>query len=305
MSRPEVSLENYAELHAFHREYQPHPLSAWAGHNLMAAIYSAEVDFAEGARSEMEELHEEGYHFVISSNHYTDRDQFTLGSFVTEDPVLSFFRGDTSIPAKDPIYHVPVVGGVIRRGCDIMGAVAAQRGKDIFGDVPVEDRDPELVALQRAASESLKLTLAALLERGNIATFEEGERNRVNPRQIQPLKRGHVDMMHAIDPSLKVATMPIGIYYPETIAGGKLKVMHRRPSVYIGRPITERIDTVEKLDTLLRPAMQTQLNAAVEMVKERDGEESVLSKVDIATIMQVMAEERNRKKHEKEGARAA
>jgi hypothetical protein len=312
MSRPTVEIGNYQGVYDFYQAYQPSSLGARLGHALMAGLYRSNVAFEEGARPEIGELRDEGAHFIVSSNHLTDRDQFTLGSFATEDEVLSFLIGHTSIPAKETIYTAtadlpvvgPVVGGAVRRFIDVMGAVPAFRVKDQFGGIDRKARDPVKVAFQEAASERLKSTLVTLLNRGNIATFEEGERNRVNPREVQELKRGHVDMMgHPdLDPSITVVTLPIGMYYPEAIKDGKLKVRHGHPSVHIGRPITERIDTLEKLAVVLKPAIQTNVSAAVEMVKERDGEGAVLPEAELIEVVRKQVEEKQRKKLERQQA---
>ena len=60
-----------------------------------------------------------------------------------------------------------------------------------------------------------------------------------------------------------------------------------------------------KLETVLRPALQANLDAAVEMVKDRDGEEAVLPEAELVYILRVMAEERRRKKFEERALAAA
>ncbi|HZL07695.1 MAG TPA: hypothetical protein VFC50_00690 [Candidatus Dormibacteraeota bacterium] len=315
MSRPAVEIGNYPAAYDFYADYQPSMAAARVGHALMGGLYRVNLDFAEGARSEIANLRDEGVHFIISSNHITDRDQFTLGAFPTEDEVLKFLIGHTVIPAKETIYTAtaslpvvgPLVGPLVRRGADIMGAVPAFRVKDQFGDTPREDRDPESAALQKASSAALLSTMVARVNRGHEATFEEGQRNLVYPREVQDPKRGHVDLMNHpdLDPSITVATVPIGIYYPELIKGGKLRFRHGHPSVYMGRPITERIDTLEKLAVILKPKMQENADVAIEMVRERDGEDALLPEEELREVMAKMAEVRERKKLEREEARAA
>ncbi len=312
MSRPRVELANHEAVYGFYEAYRPSMAGARFGHAVLSQIYPVTLDFAEGARGDIRSLAADGAGFAISSNHLSDRDQFMLASFPTEDEALAFLMGHTRIPAKEAVQNAPLPAlgrEIVRRGADMMGAVPAFRVKDRFDGIERSDRDPAEAKLQQAASEGLKRVLVqGLLEGDHIVSFDEGERNRVNLLEVQPLKRGRVDIVEAVraaDPSIEIATMPIAMYYPQSIVDGKLKLDYRHPVVHVGRPITEPVDTLEKLETVLRPALQENLDTAVEMVKDRDGEEAVLPEDELINVLKAMADERRRQKLERAAAKAA
>jgi hypothetical protein len=236
MSRPRVELENHEAVYDFYDGYHPSMAGARFGHAVLGRVYPVTLDFAEGARSDIRSLSAEGARFGIGSNHLSDRDQFLLASFTTEDEVLAFLMGHTRIPAKEAIQNAPIPGilrETVRRGADMMGSIPAFRVKDRFEGVERQDRDPEQVSLQQASSEGLKRVLVhGLVEGGHMVSFDEGERNRTNLLKIQQLKKGRVDIdqaLRAIDPSIDLVTLPIGMYYPQSVEAGKLKIHYRRP----------------------------------------------------------------------------
>lgn len=272
MRKPEVALENYKAVYDYYTTYRPNPIAARIGHALMSSFYRAELAYAPGAEATTKSLLAKGTGLVIPANHFTDRDQYVYGTMAQRSKTLHAIRGHTSIAAKPPVF---LKSDLQRRAVDIMGAVPAFRTKDIFAGAERNTRDTSLVSLQRAGSQALREMLVAKLDAGeHVAHFPEGERNKVNPLEVQPLKIGIGDMLCAVAPDTPVAILPAGFYYPQEEVkdkNGELAIHwdYTHPAIYLGKPLTQRFEEPQAVIATLQPAMQECLDGAVQMIRDR------------------------------------
>jgi hypothetical protein len=312
VKKPDIELANFEAVYNFSENFRPNPLIAWLGHKGMNAYAPADLGFEGSAEAEIDELFESGTRMLLSMTHSSESDQYSVISGVEESETLRRLRGHAHIPAKESVFHMgsidkPVIGRIVnpllnrtvRFGVYHMGAIPTFRRKDVFGEGNViVDQDRELLNLQTAASQRLLDLRVKLIRNGNHeGSFDEGTRNQVNWRRVQPLKRGRVDLINSLGEDVPIAILPIGLYYPEKQVGeSKIKRDYRHPAVHIGRPITERLVRVEMLETTLRPALQFNLDAAIEMIRTKWGDESLLPESDLVDILTRQAETRSKRK---------
>lgn len=255
MKRPEVSLQNYSRVYEFYEHYRPPTVAYQLGHRALAQVYKPAVNFDPGAKEAIAQHLEGSTRLILASNHVNNQDQYIVAAMAQRERVMRPMRGRTFIPAKESLFHNPL----LRRGVDYMGAIPAFRQKDIdtsgLGDEAGELR----WCLQRNAAQRLLDISVARIQRGDhMAIFPEGTRNTGDAVRVQTVKRGIGEIVCGVGDDVPVAIVPMGIYYGEGVDFDK-----RRPTVSVGNPLEGPFQRGPKLLTRIQTGLQENVAAAV------------------------------------------
>lgn len=259
MKRPEVTMDNFQAVFDYYDGRGPNTIFAHFGHYVMGKAFDPEVIFAPGAEEEIgNELELSAQAFVVA-NHDSEADQFNLASFVSKRSVFGRLVSRTVIMARYGLFDEPGKKGHLQRiAMDELGAFPAYRAKDAKGDPQSRERQ-----LQKKASEStLQLGLnKTARDKYHLAGFPEGQRtpNGEDHTIVRPLSRGFGEIYSNIDDGRKLIVISAGIAY------GLQDRDYKRPTVYIGNPITGRITDPSEFTGLLHSNMQRDLDHAYDL----------------------------------------
>ena len=272
MQLPELKPENHEQIYGFFADFEPDPRVYNMGFAAMHAAFGAEVTYESGAEAEIEQHIAQGRSVILSPNHRSYSDTPTVAGLVYEH-ALSPIKGRTIIPAKAEMFEWPVVKNLWPH----MGAHPTFRSKDY------EDHS-EPDALRRAVREQViglniqhiddiafiqhnhptiqRPTGQYIPSGGHVAIFPEGERNKDEPEEVQPLTRGIGRIATEVARPEDVLILPIGIAYEKERFGGKLKT---KPHVAIAAPISPVDMSVDEVLDVTHKRMQDATDRAFDL----------------------------------------
>src|SRR5437660_1704043 len=125
MDYPEVVLENSDAVYDFYLRHQQNRLKAKGAYAILARRYRPRVTYADGAREQVRELIRSGRRLIISMNHLSENDPYTVAAAAWSS-VLRPIIGRVRVLAKDELFVEPE----LRRKVEMMGAIPVFRGKD-------------------------------------------------------------------------------------------------------------------------------------------------------------------------------
>jgi 1-acyl-sn-glycerol-3-phosphate acyltransferase len=260
LRRPEVSLENYPTVYDYYENHnQSMPFARFA-HVAIAQDFRPDITCDDGVEEAIHDELSNGSRLVVSPNHITDIDQYTIVSLVEKLKVLRPLRGRTFIPSKPVLFtHKGIRGKLLRRAIDGLGAIPAIRTEDLKrqGIEITEDVEQQY---KEATIRASKTHVSKLLGGEHMAGFWEGTRNRKDYRTVQPLKKGIGYTAIEASNDVSIVLLPVGIYYggePDDYLKRKPKVPKvHHPHVHVGMPIPVETRDVDQLINMLHPAIQ-------------------------------------------------
>lgn len=201
-------------MYAHYLEHQQGRRNALMKYGFLALKYRPQVRFDEaGGRESLTELIESGVRLVISINHISEVDPYTVAAAAFRSPLRSLI-GRTRILAKDELF----VDEGLRRKIDSMGGIPVFRAKNHGTRV--------------AAEAGLKMidTCVERMSRGDsIAVFPEGTCNLEDPTTVAPIGSGVAHIaVRAKNAGCRVALVNMGLSYQG--------VGSRKPLVIMGTP---------------------------------------------------------------------
>ncbi|WP_458686554.1 lysophospholipid acyltransferase family protein [Nocardia tengchongensis] len=250
MQPPEVTLENFDAVYDYYRDHRQNLLKAKAAYWLLGRRFQPRVGFAAGARRELRDFISEGRPLVISINHLSEKDPYTVSAAAWRSPLRPVI-GHTRVLAKHEVFAEPK----LRSTLDMMGGMPVFRSKD---------HESSSV---NAASGRLIDTCAEVMARGDsIALFPEGTCNYVDHTRVLELGGGigHI-VCRARELGANPVLVSLGLSYGprEDPAAELSKADVRSASFYFGRPVGELPAQPADITGLVREELQAALDGAV------------------------------------------
>ncbi|MBL1077242.1 1-acyl-sn-glycerol-3-phosphate acyltransferase [Nocardia sp. 2] len=250
MEPPEVTLENSDAVYDYYRDHRQNLVKAKLAYWLLGRRFQPRVGYAVGARKELRDFISAGRPLVISINHLSEKDPYTVSAAAWRSPLRPVI-GHTRVLAKHEVF-----------------ADAKMRGTlDMMGGMPVfRSKDHESYSVN-AASERLIDTCAMVLTRGDsIALFPEGTCNYVDHTRVLELGGGIGHFVcRARERGADPVLVSLGLSYgPRPDPAAELsKADVRSASFYFGRPVGELPALPADITDLAREELQAALDGAV------------------------------------------
>ncbi len=251
MARPEVKRNNYQDVYNFYCGYNPNQIIAKFGYWILGAVMQPRINISKQASFAIEDRIRNGSRLILAANHTSEWDIPSIAALADKVEALRPIRAKTFIPSKSSLSK----NLILRHAIDTMGQLPTFRVKD-KSDKAIDITEPKSEDLKRALIE----TSSFLINIGkNMAIFPEGERNKNQPDEVQPLKDGLLGIIEGVYKSTDLTILPIGINH-NSISNGRLNF--RNPSIVIGQPMDGPFVTNYLLDDL-RSELQTCVDVAI------------------------------------------
>lgn len=243
MSRPKVRADNINAVADYYAEHRPRRVLAGAGYLGMRAAFHPRVSYADGAQAQIRELlADRSQRAMLVGNHLSAIDPIALASLVTR-PTFWPLIGNTFILAKPPLFQNPF----LRRAVDGLGAVPVIRNKDLEPGQETIDRHTALT----------QVYADRITEGEHSAGYADGERKRNGDRtKIENLRKGMGHIACAVDDSVGIQVVPLGVWY----AGRKFT-----PNLFVGNPYEAPRESPGAFVEALEPRLQYVLDEAIEL----------------------------------------
>ncbi|WP_405485024.1 lysophospholipid acyltransferase family protein [Nocardia sp. NBC_00511] len=250
MEPPEVTLENCDAVYDYYRDHRQNLVKAKAAYWLLGRRFQPRVAFAPGARKALQNFISEGRPLLISINHLSEQDPYTVSAAAWRSPLRPVI-GHTRVLAKHEVFADPKM----RNALDMMGGLPVFRSKD-------HDSRPVVVA-----SERLIDTCAVVLARGDsIALFPEGTCNYVDHTRVLELGGGigHI-ACRARELGADPVLVSLGLSYgPRPDPAVELrKADVRSASFYFRMPLGELPSEPADITRVAREELQAALDGAI------------------------------------------
>ncbi|WP_405487015.1 lysophospholipid acyltransferase family protein [Nocardia sp. NBC_00511] len=250
MERPEVILENSDTVYDFYRDDRQNLVKARAAYWLLGRRYQPRVSYAPGARERLREFISQGRPLLISVNHLSQLDPYTVAATAWRS-VLRPVIGRTRVLAKDELFVEPK----LRSRIDMMGGIPVFRGKD-----------HGIRAVNAAGQRMIDICAERMARGDGIAVFPEGTCNDVDPDQVQTVGTG---IGHIAFRAKKLGANPVlvslGLSYgprPDPKVE-PTKEQVKSASFYFGVPVPELPTKPAEITRVVRDELQVALDGAV------------------------------------------
>ncbi|GAA4482573.1 hypothetical protein GCM10023094_32760 [Rhodococcus olei] len=246
MDKPDVTLENSDAVYDFYLRHQQNRLLAKAAYATLAAKFRPRVRYADGARESIRELLRTNTSVVLSVNHLSESDPYTVAAAAWRSPLRELI-GRTRVLAKDELFSERK----LRDRIDLMGSIPVFRGKN------------HGMRAVNAAGQRMMDVCAERMRRGDsLAIFPEGTCNEGDPTRLQSVGSG---VGHITNRAVGLGVAPVllhmGISYGDTPSGRDRDA--RGASVYFGAPVTELPDKPAAIARLVHDRLQEAVDGAV------------------------------------------
>lgn len=246
MNKPDVTLENSDAVYDFYLGHQQNRLLAKAAYATLAAKFRPRVRYADGARDRIRALVRSNTSLVLSVNHLSESDPYTVAAAAWRSPLRAVI-GRTRVLAKDELFADPSM----RDRIDLMGSIPVFRGKN------------HGMRAVNAAGQRMMDVCAERMSRGDsVAIFPEGTCNLGDPTRLQSVGSG---VGHITSRAMKLGVTPallhMGIYYGADASGDDRSV--RGASVYFDAPVTDVPDKPAAIARLVHDRLQAAVDGAV------------------------------------------
>ncbi|EME16648.1 lysophospholipid acyltransferase family protein [Rhodococcus triatomae] len=240
MTKPDVTLENSDAVYEYYLGHRQNRLLAKAAYATLAAKFRPRVRYANGARAAIRDLVRSDTPLVLSVNHLSEADPYTVAAAAWRSPLRPVI-GRTRVLAKDELF----ADSSLRDRIDLMGSIPVFRGKN------------HGMRAVNAAGQRMMDVCATRMSRGDsVAIFPEGTCNVGDPTRLQAVGSGvgHITS-RAIRLGVTPALLHMGISY-----GGDTK----GASVYFAAPVTDLPDKPAAITRLVHERLQEAVDGAVE-----------------------------------------
>lgn len=242
MDKPDVTLENSDEVYDFYLAHRQNRLLAKAAYAALAARFRPRVRFADGAREKIVALLRADTALVLSVNHLSESDPYTVAAAAWRSPLRAVI-GRTRVLAKDELF----VDRRMRDKVDLMGSIPVFRGKN-HGMRAVS-----------AAGQRMMDVCAERMRRGDsLAIFPEGTCNEGDPARVQSVGSG---VGHITGRARKLGVAPALLHMGISYGGGAGTAA---ASIYFGDPVTDLPDTPAAIARLVHDRLQDAVDGAVD-----------------------------------------
>jgi 1-acyl-sn-glycerol-3-phosphate acyltransferase len=262
MSVFRIKAENYEEVYDHFRDVKLNKMILVWWCASMNAIFKPRVNYAEGAREDLDLIKEKDYHHIYAFNHRRNSDGYIVVSICHQ--IAPQDIGNTRTLATSRIFeekqYIPIMNIIIGSGCIPVFLKPYYKGSWRHR------RHPERLGVLPHATEGLFdfLTHIQTKHRQKIIIFPEGKYNKGSaPDTLLTVRRGVGEIAHRvaqIDGPVAVTT--IGITYE-----GKKNRMIKNPrntSVYIERSIfVEPEMAPDQITELVRSSLLSSVQNAV------------------------------------------
>ncbi|UGT43860.1 1-acyl-sn-glycerol-3-phosphate acyltransferase [Nocardia yamanashiensis] len=250
MEPPEVSLENTDAVYDYYRDHRQNLVKAKAAYWLLGRRFQPRVHYADGARKALRDFISAGRPLIISINHLSEKDPYTVSAAAWRSPLRPVI-GHTRVLAKHEVFADRKMRGTL----DMMGGLPVFRSKDHES------------ASVNAASERLIDTCAVVLARGDsIALFPEGTCNYLYHTRVLELGGG---IGHIVCRARTLGADPVLVslglsYGPRPDPAAELsKADVRSASFFFEMPIGELPSQPADITRLAHTQLQAALDGAV------------------------------------------
>ena len=233
MNKAEIVPANHVAIYEKFTDYPVNKAIQNLGFAAMHAAFRCTVQYVGDTEAVISEHTDAHKSLILAPNHHRNEDTPTLASMVYEPPFKSL-KGKTIIPAKAELFKNPLTRWFIPH----MMAHPAFRAKDFAG----LEYEQELRAQTRDAL--LKINIDHIDNGGSIGLFPESTRNRLDPRVIQPLRRGIAEIARNVDDPDSVLIVPMGFWYKKTVGKGVLRL---KPYVVVEEPFSPLFMTKDEV----------------------------------------------------------
>ncbi|MGW0040281.1 lysophospholipid acyltransferase family protein [Rhodococcus sp. NPDC003348] len=246
MDKPDVTLENSDAVYDFYLAHQQNRLLAKAAYATLAAKFRPRVGFADGAREKIRAAVRSNASIVLSVNHLSESDPYTVAAAAWRSPLRSVI-GRTRVLAKDELF----AENKLRDRIDLMGSIPVFRGKN------------HGMRAVNAAGQRMMDVCAERMRRGDsLAIFPEGTCNEGDPTQLQAVGSG---VGHITSRAVRLGVAPVlvhmGISYGGTGEGRTDNV--RGASIYFDTPVTDLPEKPAAIARLVHDRLQDAVDGAV------------------------------------------
>ncbi|NNH70907.1 1-acyl-sn-glycerol-3-phosphate acyltransferase [Nocardia uniformis] len=250
MERPKVVLENNDAVYEFYRKHQQPRLQAKGAYWLLSRRFQPRITYAPGARERLREFVSRGRPVLISINHLSQLDPYTVGAAAWRSALRPII-GRTRVLAKDELF----LEDKLRRRIDMMGGVPVFRGKD-----------HGLRAVNAAGQQMIDLCAERMAAGDSVALFPEGTCNLVDPAEVQSVGSG---IGHIAFRAKKLGADPVLVsmglsYGPRGDASVEpTEEEAKSASFYFGMPIPNLPTKPAEITRIARDELQSALSGAV------------------------------------------
>ncbi|WP_280329521.1 lysophospholipid acyltransferase family protein [Nocardia wallacei] len=250
MRHPEVVLDNCDSVYDFYRDHRQNRVQAMGAYALLARRYRPRISYAEGAREGLRELTSRRRPLLISINHLSQQDPYTVAAAAWRSglrPVI----GRARVLAKDELFIDPDQ----RRKVEMMGGIPVFRGKD-----------HGIRAVNAAGQRMIDICAERMARGDSVAVFPEGTCNDVDPTRVQAVGSGigHI-AFRAMKLGARPALVSLGLSYgprPDPTVEPTAEEV-KSASFHFGVPVPELPARPAEIARVVREQLQLALDGAV------------------------------------------
>lgn len=242
MPAPEVRLENSDAVYEYYLRHQQNRLQAMGAYALLGRRFRPRVTFADGAKEQLKGLVAAGRRLVISVNHLSEQDPYTLAAAAWRSPLRPII-GRVRVLAKDELF----LDAKQRKRVEMMGAIPVFRGKN-----------HGVRAVSAAGQQMMDLCATRMVRGDDLAIFPEGTCNYEDVTQVQPIGSG---IGHIVFRARKLGVEPALVFVG--LSYGPSGEQVKSASYYFDTPVTDIPGKPAEITRLVRAHMQDALTEAV------------------------------------------
>ncbi|MFE6923027.1 lysophospholipid acyltransferase family protein [Nocardia sp. NPDC057663] len=239
---PTVSFSNRDAVYEFYARHRQNRLRAKLLCAATAFRHRPQIRYADGARSQLEQLIRDGKPLIVAINHLSIEDPHVLAACSWRS-ILRPMIGRTRVLAKDDLFLAPAQ----RSRLDTMGGIPVFRGKD-----------HGLRAAHSAGQQLIDVCVDRLQLGDNLALFPEGTCNETDPTRVQAIGTGIGHIAHRAERAgVTPALLFLGLTY------GPDHATTESATFYFDTPVTELPDRPASITRSIAAGMQKALDGAI------------------------------------------
>lgn len=258
MKMPEVTIENYKQVYEHFRDFQQSPTFIRRWYKFTSFVFKPRIQFAKGARKDLDLIHDNDYHHIYAFNHRDDWDGYVFFSILNK--IVPYDVGKIRAMATSACFETPLPQAFRATGYIPVFL------KSYYAKARKHRNHPEHLALIPDTTSAMFdcFTYIMTKHRQKIFICPEGMYNTGAPDTLAPIRNGTAEIARRvaqIDGPVAITT--IGLAY-----GKKRRrfVYPRNTSVYINRSIIVTPDmTVDDITEQIRKRLQSSVEHAVKL----------------------------------------
>lgn len=242
MEPPEVTLENSDAVYHYYLEHQQGFLQAQASYAILGYRYRPRISYRHGAKEQLRELVKSNTRLILSINHLTTSDPYTVAAMAARSPLRPTI-GRCRVLAKDELF----MDADRRKKVDMMGGIPVFRGKN-----------HGIRAVAAAGQRMMDICAERMVRGDNLAIFPEGTCNVEDPTKVQAVGSG---IGHITSRAMKLGVNPAMVYIG--LSYGPTQESVKSASFFVDTPNTELPVRPAEITREVVRGMQRALDGAV------------------------------------------